>query len=490
MDFKPLIEKLAKMVAEGEIEEGNLTRNALYSQMRKTSNPASYEPEVNTDDEFDMDDDTHYQPEEESAGVSCWGCGQDWKHNWSAEDLGTGEGLEQHGLDSDDRICPDCVEELGGYDELDEAEDPHTCSDCGRPMPNWEPGDESVCDECELGMSPEDSNPDFDELDEAEMCEDCGASPCMCEDPLAEADFDKIKAAEDSICKKCKKGKYKIMTLPDDQEGRLTCTKCRHQVRRAQQGDDEYNEELTEKKLTAAEKRKREELAKGMKGADWEERYPGRGEEVMYATATKRAKELAEANDDSSEFSPTSECVKACYVNERHSPMCPHYVELSEAKECNCAGPCDCKKNSLEEMRQLAGLTECGEMYEPMPAAQPTELQKSKMTVTTSMDSEAGTKQVTVSAEGEGADELIRVLQMAGVSVAPGSSNTIVDEVANEPAPQTLDSKSMLLDLSGGPNAPHGQYNPDRARDNSMSMMGEAVDRLAARLQARFNSQK
>jgi hypothetical protein len=253
-------------------------------------------------------------------------------------------------------------------------------------------------------------------LDEATQCEDCGAAPCVCEDPLAE------------------------------------------------------------KKLTAPEQRKRETLVKGMKDADWEERYPGRGEEVMYATATKKAKELAET-DETDDFQGTDECVSDCWDNERHSPLCPHYVELDESAA------------QLDEMRQLAGLTECGEQWS-QPMAEPTvNLAQSKMTVTTSMDSEAGTKQVTVTAEGDGADELMRVLQMAGIQVAP-TGNSVIDEYANEPNAKALDHKSMLQDLSGGLNAPHGQYNPDRARDNSMYMVGESVDQLAASLQRKFVSQK
>jgi hypothetical protein len=54
--------------------------------------------------------------------------------------------------------------------------------------------------------------------------------------------------------------------------------------------------ELDEKVLTAAETKKKEELVKSMKksASDFETRYPGRGKEVMYATATKMAKKIAE----------------------------------------------------------------------------------------------------------------------------------------------------------------------------------------------------
>ena len=65
------------------------------------------------------------------------------------------------------------------------------------------------------------------------------------------------------------------------------------------------NEEtqLDERTLSKKEMSKREEIVKSMKKnkKGFEERYPGRGEEVMYATATKMAKKIAEQNID--EFS-------------------------------------------------------------------------------------------------------------------------------------------------------------------------------------------
>ena len=51
-------------------------------------------------------------------------------------------------------------------------------------------------------------------------------------------------------------------------------------------------EDIEEKKLTKPEKKEKEKIVKGMKKNkdDFEKRYPGRGEDVMYATATKMAK--------------------------------------------------------------------------------------------------------------------------------------------------------------------------------------------------------
>jgi len=72
---------------------------------------------------------------------------------------------------------------------------------------------------------------------------------------------------------------------------------------------------IQEKTLTGAETKKKEEIVKSMKksAGDFEERYPGRGKEVMYATATKQAKKVAEETecdtekkDDEKEVDPRS----------------------------------------------------------------------------------------------------------------------------------------------------------------------------------------
>jgi hypothetical protein len=61
--------------------------------------------------------------------------------------------------------------------------------------------------------------------------------------------------------------------------------------------------DLMEKKLTAAEKEKKEEVVKSMKKdkEGFEKRYGDRGEEVMHATATKIAKKKAESIETDSE---------------------------------------------------------------------------------------------------------------------------------------------------------------------------------------------
>jgi hypothetical protein len=59
---------------------------------------------------------------------------------------------------------------------------------------------------------------------------------------------------------------------------------------------NEEVKQIDEKTLSTAETKKKEEIVKSMKdkASDFEKRYPGRGKEVMYATATKMAKKISE----------------------------------------------------------------------------------------------------------------------------------------------------------------------------------------------------
>jgi hypothetical protein len=73
----------------------------------------------------------------------------------------------------------------------------------------------------------------------------------------------------------------------------------RDAMKQLNQSYEPEGEQIDEKKLTEPEMKKREEVVKSMKNraGDFEKRYPGRGKEVMYATATKMAKKVAEGLD-------------------------------------------------------------------------------------------------------------------------------------------------------------------------------------------------
>jgi hypothetical protein len=95
---------------------------------------------------------------------------------------------------------------------------------------------------------------------------------------------------------------------------------------------------LAEKKMTDAEMTKREEIAKSMKPvSNWEKRYPGRGKEVMYATATKQAmKEEKEGFNNRHGLSVTTSAEKqaVAVLNEAGSPV-PAVVKKQQVAASN-----------------------------------------------------------------------------------------------------------------------------------------------------------
>jgi hypothetical protein len=98
--------------------------------------------------------------------------------------------------------------------------------------------------------------------------------------PTAKSKTTKVSSGTTKASKPKPKGKGKGNSNLDD----LIASVRSEQVR------------IDEKTLTSAETKKKEELVKSMKpkASDFEKRYPGRGKEVMYATATKMAKKMTE----------------------------------------------------------------------------------------------------------------------------------------------------------------------------------------------------
>jgi hypothetical protein len=85
----------------------------------------------------------------------------------------------------------------------------------------------------------------------------------------------------------------------------------------AKQVLDYRKKTMNEEKLSSAEKEKKEEIVKAMKKdkAGFVERYGNRAKEVMYATATKKAKELKENHDS---LSVVKELIHEAAFTRRH----------------------------------------------------------------------------------------------------------------------------------------------------------------------------
>jgi hypothetical protein len=110
--------------------------------------------------------------------------------------------------------------------------------------------------------------------------------------------------------------------------------------------------------------------------------------------------------------------------------------------------------------------------------------QESGMSINTNADSRTGRKTITVTADGEAANELMAILKMAGLG--GGHQEEMDEEYSNEPNTQVADAHTQLVSMSGGPNhlqtmKKHGY----QQGDNPLAMQ-EEVQKMAARLQSKF----
>jgi len=108
---------------------------------------------------------------------------------------------------------------------------------------------------------------------------------------------DAAKKSRTGLTDKERSERHGVARDPDSPEGySADKTKNPKKLRKQKAMGEAY---IDEKTLTPAETKKKEEIVKSMKksAGDFEKRYPGRGKEVMYATATKMAKKVAEESE-------------------------------------------------------------------------------------------------------------------------------------------------------------------------------------------------
>ncbi len=477
-----------------ELDEASATKHAMYGQMRKSSRPANYKPEEHGSDkssgmrDLGDADDLDYidsmiahssDPESNPApwgmksGTSCWGCGQDWKENWSAEDLSPGEGYEEYGLDADDKICPDCAEELTGG-ELNEG------------IKDWT-GKAALA--TALTMAPNamaQSNPG--------LSSQPGSAASASTDSLSSANS---RAAANRAMEAAEKIRY---TNPEFNQEYTRIENTYQKIKSAV-----YDNKMPLSKNSDLAKRQHAESIKILIAADKEFAEKTNALLKQYSLNEQDVEEAAMCEDCGSApcVCETEQLEEAKVKNyyavataaiKKKYDLGPGKVDLTDAQTAEAHKLAkklkkddqklkESEQDGSAELDQLKKMMEC---WGPMAAPQ-----ASGMNVTTNVDSKTGNKTVTVTADGEGAEDLMQILAMAGIAItpAPVAATPVGEQVANEPAPQTLDAQTQLVDMAGGPNAPHAQYNPDRARDNSMAIVDEAVNNLAAKLRAKFQNQ-
>ena len=300
-----------------------------------------------------------------------------------------------------------------------------TCASCHQTNTHLNPPSD-FCDAC-MQKAAEEQGQDIEDMYEAAMCEDCGSSPCVCEGVgLEEEILDEVTPP--GFKKEHPGLMSKLKKEYPGEPGKAYATAWKIQ-------GEEDKEEMEEGKA------KHTIEAYGVKGMD-----------------SKQWRKTFKDADDLNQWL------------EKNDAEMLGMRELEGVDE-------DIYESELASMKRMM---ECwGPMNAPVN-------QSSGMNVTTNVDSKTGTKTVTITADGEGAEELMKILTMSGIAVAPMPTVSVEEELANQPNPKTLDAKIQMVDMAGGPNAPHGQYNPHAARDNSMSMVDESVDQLAQNLRNKF----
>lgn len=151
-------------------------------------------------------------------------------------------------------------------------------------------------------------------------------------------------------------------------------------------------------------------------------------------------------------------------------------AQQDDVDVCDDCGMADCECDDHDE--ESEHIAEC------FDTAMGPQEQESGMNVTTTADTKTGRKSITVTADGEAANELMAILKMAGLG--GGHQEEMDEEYSNEPNTQVADAHTQLVSMSGGPNhlqtmKKHGY----QQGDNPLAMQ-EEVQKMAARLQSKF----
>lgn len=204
---------------------------------------------------------------------------------------------------------------------------------------------------------------------------------------------------------------------------------------------EEAGYSVEERKLSSSEKEEREDIVKGMKKnkAEFKKRYGDRGEEVMYATATKLAKERGPGNPDRKKKEKTEE-----------SGTVAGSVATAPAASTS---------------KSKSGFTFGKGIYDSMNRELENMISESmNVSVNMSVDQNGQPhKNITISAEGEAAEQLAQLLNLAGLQGAAHDHSETCDvcgsadcgcneQMVDENAPDWPTNTEM-----GGEDDPHLQ---------------------------------
>ena len=151
-------------------------------------------------------------------------------------------------------------------------------------------------------------------------------------------------------------------------------------------------------------------------------------------------------------------------------------AQSDDVEVCDDCGMASCECDDHDE--------ESNHIAECFDAAMGPQEQESGMNVSTSADTKTGRKSITVTADGEAANELMAILKMAGLG---GDREEAVDEeYSNEPEPQIGDAHTQMVTMTGGPNHLQTMKKHGYQQGDNPLAMHEEVEKMAARLQSKF----
>ena len=215
---------------------------------------------------------------------------------------------------------------------------------------------------------------------------------------------------------------------------------------------DDDEEDLEERSLTAGEKDRMKELEKEIDMKDFVERYgKEKGESVYYATITKMAKQ----------------------------------GKKKKANETTVAG-------AVATSADAGGsnIYSNPSVYESLNTKFQNILSESMNVSVNSSNDPSSVPSITVSASGEDALALGKLLQLAAVPQSAQQpcercgemheGECTMEDYANEPEEQTQDTDFMTNTISGGLNGPKIQANPNNPGDNPLAM--QELDKTAVNL--------
>lgn len=193
---------------------------------------------------------------------------------------------------------------------------------------------------------------------------------------------------------------------------------------------------------------------------------------ALNAIVENKAEVEEEKTEEGNEFSGA--LAKAKAAGEKEFEVDGKKYQVKESDDNDEDDKDDVKDDDIDESAQAVDLEEC--YGQAMMGGQPE--QESGMSINASTDTRTGSKSLTVTAQGEAAEQLAQLLKLSGVAGPAAHDAEMEEAYANEPNPETQGIETQLAqgtDLNRPKTMHQHSY---RQGDNPMAM--REAEELAA----------